>query len=191
MSLKNNAVLVLNASYEPLQTMSIEDAFINYFNGKVYIEEYQDGKVYHSARNEHPVPSVIRLKEYKSVTKRKRATATKRTRIYIRDKFHCGYCGKVFRDKELTLDHIIPKSNKNYSDDFKNSPENLVSCCLRCNQKKGNLTLEDSGMKLIHSPKQFKIGLDKVIMRHWAELRPNWKKYLFLSDEDNNSHYET
>lgn len=188
MSLKKS-VLLLNASYEPIQLMSIEDAFINYFNGKVYIEEYQD-KVYHSARDTHSVPSVIRLKEYKPINRRRRVSATKRTRIYIRDSFQCGYCGKKFKDKELTLDHIIPKSSKEHSKEFLNSSENLVSCCFKCNQKKRDFKLEDCGMKLIHPPKQLKVGLDKVVMSHWASARPSWKKYLFLSDEGDRSHRE-
>lgn len=189
MSLKN-LVLVLNQSFEPIQTMSIEDAFINYFNGKVYIEEYAE-KVYHSAHQEHPVPSVIRLKNYVPINKRRRDTATKRTRIYMRDSHKCAYCGEKGNYKELTLDHIIPKCKKGeYSEEIINSPDNLVTCCFKCNQRKRNHSLEESGMELRYSPKHLKIGLDKVTIQYWAEQRPSWGKYLFVSHEGDETHYD-
>lgn len=186
MSLKKNTVLLLNASYEPIGTIGVERAICLQFLDKIYIEEYhEDNRVYHSPREEWKIPSVVRLKHYVPINKRRRHSATKRDRIYIRDKFKCGYCGAVGTKKELTLDHIIPRARKG-----ENSPENLVTCCFKCNQKKKDHTLEESGMKLIHPPKQFKLGLDKVVVNHWAELRPSWAKFLFLSHEADQSVYE-
>lgn len=190
MSLKN-AVLVLNQSYEPLQTVSIEDAFINLFNDKVYVEEYQEDKVYRSANAEWKVPSVVRLKVYKPVNQKRRSSASKRSRIYMRDKYRCGYCGIRGNERELTLDHIVPRSKRHlYSQEFLQSAENLVTCCFKCNQKKRDSMLEDSGMKLLRTPKQLQVGLDKVVVHHWAEVRPNWAKYLYLSAEGDKSYYE-
>lgn len=183
MSFKKS-VLVLNNSYEPLQTISIKDAFTNYFNGKYYIEEYDD-EVYHSQKSEWRVPSVVRLKEYKTVSQRRRHSASKRSRIYIRDKFKCGYCGTKQKEKELTLDHILPKAKGG-----KNDPDNLVTCCFKCNQIKKDKLLSEVNMKLIHPPKHLEIGLDKVVMHHYANVRPNWAKYLYLAnDADGDSKY--
>lgn len=179
MNLKS-MVLILNFSYEPLGTMSIEDAFINIFNDKVYVEEYED-RVYRSVDREFNVPSVIRLKHYIPINKRKRVTATKRTRIYIRDGYKCSYCGAKGNDKSLTLDHIIPKCRGGLND-----PDNLVTCCFPCNQRKSNFYLDEVGMKLLHTPKHLKVGLDKIISQHYSDVRPNWSKYLFTGKESDN-----
>jgi 5-methylcytosine-specific restriction endonuclease McrA len=48
----------------------------------------------------------------------------------------CSYCGKTIKDKEHTIDHIIPVSRNGL-----NSWENLMLVCQSCNTKKGNKTL--------------------------------------------------
>lgn len=67
--------------------------------------------------------------------------------LFRRDNNTCMYCGEKFPDKKLTRDHIIPVSKNG-----KNIWTNVVACCLRCNQKKGDKSLEKTGMKLIAVP---------------------------------------
>jgi 5-methylcytosine-specific restriction endonuclease McrA len=182
MSLKNS-VLLLNASYEPIGLIGIQRAICLEYLDKIYVEEYNEENTYHSPTKEVRVPSVVRLKHYINIAKRRRETQKKRNRIYISDKFRCGYCGIKESPKELTLDHIIPKAKRNeVSWEIINSPENLVTCCFKCNQKKKDKYLSECGLNLMYPPKHFKTRLDKVLAGHYAEVRPTWAKYLYVEE---------
>lgn len=170
--------LLLNASFEPIGLIGIERAICLNYLDKVYVEEYQEDKVYRSQNQIIKIPSVVRLKHYINIRKKRRDSSTKRNRIYIRDKFRCSYCGEKGNSRDLTLDHIIPKCRGG-----ENIPENLVTCCFRCNQKKRDSSLEECGMILLHTPKQLKVGLDKWILNHYAEVRPSWGKFLFADSQ--------
>jgi 5-methylcytosine-specific restriction endonuclease McrA len=59
---------------------------------------------------------------------------TTRLAIYHRDGLACVYCGATVEDgARLSLDHLTPASRGG-----QNRPENLVTCCLRCNSSRGN-----------------------------------------------------
>ncbi|MBK7804149.1 MAG: HNH endonuclease [Chloracidobacterium sp.] len=103
----------------------------------------------------------------------------KRARIYIRDRYRCQYCGESKHAKELTLDHIFPRAQGGES-----TPQNLVTACVKCNQRKGNRTPEQARMPLLTSQKLLRLGLDHVLLCHYAESRPAWRKYLFMDDLD-------
>ena len=170
-------VLLLNFSYEPLGTVGVARAMCLWFRNTVTIEEYDGDNVLHSPRQEFLVPSVIRLRHYVNVRRKRRETAMKRARIYIRDRYRCQYCGEHKHAKDLTLDHILPRAQGGES-----TPHNLVSACVKCNQRKGNRTPEQARMPLLTSQKLLRLGLDHVLLCHYAESRPEWKKYLFIDD---------
>jgi 5-methylcytosine-specific restriction endonuclease McrA len=149
------------------------------FRGAVFVEEYDGNNVIHSPRATWRVPSVIRLRHYINIRRRRQATAMKRMRIYIRDKFRCQYCGDKRTAVELTLDHITPRGQGGES-----VPENLVTACIECNQRKGNRTPEQARMPLLTSQKLLRVGLDRVLLCHYAESKPEWKKYLFIEEEE-------
>ena len=67
--------------------------------------------------------------------------------LFARDHHRCAYCGDYFDHEHLTRDHIIPKKLKG-----KNTWMNLITACKPCNGKKGDRTLERSGMKLRFQP---------------------------------------
>jgi len=71
-----------------------------------------------------------------------------RTNVMARDKYRCGYCGKQFNRKDLTIDHIHPRCKGG-----KTTWDNVISCCFPCNQKKDNKTMAEAGMKLRFLPK--------------------------------------
>jgi 5-methylcytosine-specific restriction endonuclease McrA len=99
------------------------------------------------------VPSVIRRRTYNNVRRRREASGMKRLRIYMRDKFRCQYCGEKKPVGELTLDHILPRSRGG-----DNSPVNVVTACVPCNNRKSDRTP--------------------------AEARAEWRKYLFMDVYD-------
>ena len=170
-------VLLLNFSYEPLGTVGVARAVCLWFRGKVSVEEYDGANVLRSPSQTINVPSVIRLRSYINVRRKRQETAMKRARIYIRDKYRCQYCGDHRHASDLTLDHILPRAQGGEA-----TPQNLVTACIKCNQRKGNRTPEQARMPLLTSQKMLQLGLDRVLLCHYAESKPEWKKYLFMDD---------
>jgi 5-methylcytosine-specific restriction endonuclease McrA len=174
----NGRVLLLNFSYEPLGTVGVARAVCLVFRGAVFVEEYEAGRVLRSPREEFRVPSVIRLRVYVNVRRRRQTAGMKRLRIFVRDRFRCQYCGGKKSAGELTLDHITPRSQQGRS-----TPENLVTACVRCNTRKGNRTPEEARMPLLTPQRALAAGLEHVLLCHYAESRPEWRKYLFGAGE--------
>jgi len=172
-------VLLLNQTYEPLGTVSVARAIIMTFKGSVTVEELDGGRVLRSARAEFPVPSVIRRRVYINVRRRREASGMKRMRIYMRDKYRCQYCGVKKSVNQLTLDHIQPRSRGG-----DNSPVNIVTACVECNNRKGNRTPAEARMPLLTSQSALRIKLERVMLCHYAEARAEWRKYLFMDVYD-------
>lgn len=170
----NGRVLLLNFSYEPLGTVGVARAMCLALKGTIHVEEYDGTRVLRSPSAEFRVPSVIRLRAYINVRRRRQASGMKRLRIFIRDKFTCQYCGKKKTEHELTLDHITPRAQNG-----ENTPENLVTACVACNTRKGNRTPAEARMPLLTTQRAFDVGLDHIMLCHYAESRPAWRKYLF------------
>ncbi len=177
MATLNNRVLLLNFSYEPLGTVGVARAMCLVFREVVFVEEHDGERVLRSPRQEFRVPSVVRLRAYINVRRRRNAAGAKRLRIYVRDKFTCQYCGKRKAADELTLDHVTPRAQAGHS-----TPENLVTACVACNNRKGNRTPDEARMPLLTSQHHLRVGLDRVMLCHYAESRPEWRKYLFVED---------
>jgi len=137
-------VLLLNQTYEPLGTVSVARAVIMTIKGTVTVEELDGERVLRSARTEFPVPSVVRRRIYINVRQRREASGMKRARIYMRDKFRCQYCGVKKTAGDLTLDHILPRSRGG-----DNSPMNIVTACVACNNRKGSRTPSEARMPLL------------------------------------------
>ena len=175
----NGRVLLLNQTYEPLGTVSVARAIIMTLKNTVAVEELDGERVLRSAREEFPVPSVIRRRTYINVRRRREAAGMKRLRIYMRDKFRCQYCGEKKIATELTLDHILPRSRGG-----DNSPLNIVSACIACNGRKGNRTPEEARMPLLTSQSALRVKLERVVLCHYAEARAEWRKYLFMDAHD-------
>src|ERR1043165_9311293 len=96
-------VLVLNASYEPINVCAARRAIILVLKGVAMMEE-ANGHVLHAARVAMRVPSVIRLLEYRRIPHQTRALSRKN--ILLRDRNTCQYCGLVLSSSDLTLDQI-------------------------------------------------------------------------------------
>ena len=175
----NGRVLLLNQTYEPLGTVSVARAVIMTFKERVTIEEYDNERVLRSAHAEFRVPSVIRLRVYINVRKRREAASAKRLRIYMRDKFRCQYCGEKKGVGELTLDHILPRSRGG-----DNSPVNIVTACVPCNNRKAARTPDEARMPLLTSQTALRIKLERVVLCHYAEDRAEWRRYLFMDMHD-------
>jgi 5-methylcytosine-specific restriction endonuclease McrA len=164
-------VLVLNASYEPINITPVRRAVVLVFKGVATTEE-EDGSYLHSARFSYRVPSVIRLREFRRIPRQSRALSRKN--ILLRDRYTCQFCGDLFPAVELTLDHVIPRSRGGRTD-----WDNLVACCHRCNNVKGDRLPEEAGLKLLRVPRPFTLHTSRQLMRMVGKSDDRWRKYLF------------
>ncbi len=164
-------VLVLNASYEPINVCAARRALVLVLKGVASAEETSTHHV-RSSRSVFCLPSVIRLLEYRRIPHQARALSRKN--ILMRDRYTCQYCHRTLPSGELTLDHVIPRSRAGET-----SWENLVACCHRCNNRKGSRTPEEAGFKLLRQPRPFSLHTNRHLMRLLARSDVQWRKYLF------------
>ena len=164
-------VLVLNASYEPINICAARRAVVLVLKGVAMTEE-ENGHHLHAARFTMRLPSVIRLLEYRRIPHQTRALSRKN--ILLRDRNSCQYCGDAMSSSELTLDHVVPRSRGGLS-----SWENLVACCHPCNRQKGNQLVHEAGMRLLREPRAFTLHTSRHIMRMIGRSDAKWRKYLF------------
>ena len=172
-------VLLLNQTYEPLGTVSVARAVIMTLKNTVTVEENDGARVLRSAHAEFPIPSVIRRRSYINIRRRREASGMKRMRIYMRDKYRCQYCGARKSVNDLTLDHILPRSRGG-----DNSPVNIVTACVPCNNRKSNRTPDEARMPLLTTQTALRVKLERVVLCHYAEARSEWRKYLFMDMHD-------
>jgi len=164
-------VLVLNASYEPINVCAARRALVLVLKGVASAEELSNSLI-HSSRHSLPMPSVIRLLEYRRIPHQTRALSRKN--ILMRDRYTCQYCHKTLPSSELTLDHVVPRSRAGET-----TWENLVACCHPCNNRKGSRTPDEAGMKLARAPRPFSLHTSRHLMRLLAKSDDRWQKYLF------------
>ncbi|MCK4352245.1 HNH endonuclease [candidate division WOR-3 bacterium] len=164
----NKACLVLNQNYEPLSITRVKRAFCLIYLGKAEVVEPYSFKI-HSISTSFVAPSVLRLLYFIHV-KRPSLPLTKRN-ILKRDNYTCQYCGA--QNVSMTTDHIIPKKLGG-----EDSWENMVCACVRCNNKKGDSTLEKAGLKLIKRPK--KPHFFFIIHNLVTIPDTRWRQYLFI-----------
>lgn len=161
----SSKVLVLNASYEPLNICNWKRAVILVYKGKAEQVEHNGRVVY---PNFH-IPTVIRLRRYVSLPY-KEIPLTRRNLMY-RDHYSCQYCGTKTND--LTIDHVIPKS-KGGTDSW----DNVIACCQRCNVKKGDRTPKEASMALLKHPRTPVGHLYFEVTRLATTSFPDWQKYI-------------
>lgn len=159
-------VLVLNASYEPLNITSWKRAVVLLLKDKAEQLEHNGQYIY----SDIPLPSVIRLRNYVRVPY-KEIPLTRRN-IFERDRHTCQYC--YYKGEQLTLDHVIPRS-RGGGDTW----ENLVSACVRCNVRKGNRTPKEANMPLLSQPRKPYSSLYFELIKHTKDnVNHEWRKYV-------------
>jgi len=165
-------VLVLNASYEPINICGARRALVLVLKGVARTEE-EHALILHAQRSYMAMPSVIRLLEYRRIPYQTRALSRKN--ILLRDRNTCQYCGEAFAPADLTLDHVIPRSRGGDS-----TCENLVACCHSCNRRKADRMLHElDDMALQREPRSFSLHTSRQIMRMLGRSDDRWRKYLF------------
>ena len=135
--------LVLNAGYEPLSVVSFKRALVLVMNGRAIIVESDNSHPVRSVDGTWERPSVIVLTRYVKMPHNRQVPVSRRGGLR-RDGHRCAYCNA----SASTIDHVIPRSRGG-----KDEWENLVACCLKCNNSKRDRTLSEIGGRLLASPK--------------------------------------
>lgn len=135
-------VLVLNYDFSPISVCSVERAFLLVYLDKAELLAGAREGFLHSVDKTFAMPAVIRLLRYIHIPYK--GVMLTRQNVFKRDSHTCQYCGT---QRDLTLDHVVPRSKKGPS-----SWTNLVTACKRCNARKGNFTPEAAGLKLMSRP---------------------------------------
>tara|TARA_R100000008_G_scaffold85578_1_gene75898 strand:+ start:853 stop:1353 length:501 start_codon:yes stop_codon:yes gene_type:complete len=161
-------VLKLDSSFKPIEVIPWEEAIVLTWLKKAWAAEYSD-KWVHSATKKFQVPSVIVLFRY--IDEKFFTLPCTRKNIFLRDENHCQYCSKRFREADLTIDHVIPRSKGGGS-----GWTNVVTACKPCNQRKSNYLLENAPVALIRRP--LKPSYRSIIKKRVGNANLKWKEYL-------------
>jgi 5-methylcytosine-specific restriction endonuclease McrA len=137
-------VLVLNATYEPINVCTVRRAVVLLLKDKAEIIERSDWEL-HSATRTMSRPVVIRLVAYVRIPRDTHRRKITRRAVFARDNWTCQYCGAR---SNLTVDHVIPRSKGGGS-----SWDNIVASCAPCNRRKGDSFANQVGMRLLKQPR--------------------------------------
>jgi 5-methylcytosine-specific restriction endonuclease McrA len=164
----NIGVLKLDSAYKPIEIITWQEAFVLTWLKKAHAVEYSD-KWVHSATKKFQIPSVIVLFRY--IDEKFFTLPCTRKNVLVRDEYRCQYCAQNFREANLTIDHVIPKSKGGRS-----TWDNVVAACKPCNQKKRDYLVENAPVSLIRRPK--KPSYRSIIKKRIGDANIKWKQYL-------------
>jgi 5-methylcytosine-specific restriction endonuclease McrA len=163
-------VLVLNASYEPLQLVSVRRAVILLLQEKAEVVEAARQQLRARALS-LDVPLVIRLVRYIRIPRRLKLPCSRRG-VFARDRETCQYCGVQPGRAHLTMDHVVPRSQGGGT-----TWDNVVTACRDCNHRKGGRTPDQANMKLAIVPRQPQYVAFALLGE--LERHDVWRKYAF------------
>src|SRR5437764_7556109 len=133
-------VLVLNATYEPINVCTVKRAVVLLLKDKAEVIEHSAWAL-RSATTSIQRPTVIRLVTYVRIPRDTHRRKITRRAVFARDEWTCQYCGS---QANLTVDHVIPRSKGGGS-----SWDNIVASCAPCNRRKGDALPRQVGMRLL------------------------------------------
>jgi len=164
---------------ELAEVVSLEDGQFNSYNFDSWREvsayrlknfQQEEDDWVRTASTQIQVPRVIRLLSYERMPKH--TVKFNRRNIFARDNNQCQYCGKKFSTQDLSLDHILPRSQGGVS-----SWENIVCACIRCNVRKGGRTPKQAHMTLIRKPEKPKRS-PMLNLKLTHKKYQSWKTFL-------------
>jgi 5-methylcytosine-specific restriction endonuclease McrA len=164
-------VLVLNASYEPINVCTVRRATVLLLKSRAEVLE-QAERALHSERLTLQRPLVIRLVNYVRIPHDIHRRKITRKAVLARDAWTCQYCGS--QRSGLTVDHVIPRSRGG-----KSVWENIVASCAPCNRRKGNRLPREIEMHPRTTPRA--PGPTVFIRVAAPKVPASWEPYLGLA----------
>lgn len=168
--------LILTQGYMPHRVVGWQKAITMSVTGKVEVVEHYD-EVIRSVSEAMHMPAVVRLT--RAIRHREPKVRFSRANVLLRDGYTCQYCGAELAPKDLTFDHVVPRSQGG-----RTSWTNIVTACRPCNGKKGNRTPRQAGMKLSSTPERptsLPFKLRQLRMGH--TVPDPWKSWVWWSND--------
>jgi 5-methylcytosine-specific restriction endonuclease McrA len=171
----HSSVLVLNRSYVAVRVVNVRRAFVMLYRDAAEVIHIDNGSYANydfgswcewsmfasenceqqgqnddadwirTVRFRIQIPRVIRLLRFDHLPRQQ--VRLNRKNVFARDAHCCQYCGNDFPPSQLSFDHVTPRSRGGATD-----WENVVTCCLVCNSRKGDRTPQEAGMELRRRP---------------------------------------
>lgn len=161
-------VLIVDKQGTPRDWADEQTGACYYARGKVLWEIGSPIKTFTGGKNEHGETSIITVSSIIGVSGpifgnefyTRETIYADRAILYARDMHLCAYCGEEFRDSQLTIDHVLPRSKGG-----KNTWVNTVSACKPCNVEKADRTPEQARMPLLYVPYAPSV-FDKMLLKN-------------------------
>ena len=184
----DGGVLVLNRSWVAIHVASVRRAVTMLYQGiarAVHPSDYSlydfddwcelsqsrfDGQFVHTPNLRIRIPEVVILNVFNGFVHQE--VRFSRRNIFERDRNTCQYCGRRFPKSDLTIDHVVARSHGG-----RDSWENLVLACVKCNIRKGDRTPEEAGMPLVRNPGR-PAWLPKLGARIPKSQIMNWRRFV-------------
>ncbi len=160
-------MLVLNATYEPVNVCTVRRAIVLLLKEKAEVIERAEREL-HSATKTIVRPVVIRLISYVRIPRDTHRRKITRRAVFARDDWTCQYCGAR---SQLTVDHVVPRSKGGGS-----TWDNIVASCAPCNRRKGDALPRQAGMQLSRPPRTPSPHV--FIQVASPTIPPAWRQYL-------------
>jgi 5-methylcytosine-specific restriction endonuclease McrA len=160
-------VLVLNATFEPVNVCTVRRAVVLLLKDKAEVIEHAAAEL-HSSSTTIARPVVIRLVTYVRIPRDTHRRKITRRAVFARDDWTCQYCGAR---SQLTVDHVVPRSKGGGS-----TWDNIVASCAPCNRRKGDSLPRQAGMSLSRPPR---VPNPNVFIQVASPTIPAaWRQYL-------------
>ena len=156
----------------PLSIINWQHAIKLMFLDRITVLEEYEQHVARSANLTIHYPAVAVTKNYFSKSRNVRFS---RTNMYLRDLYQCQYCADTFSHDELTIDHVVPRSNGGIT-----TWENSVTACKSCNHKKGSKLWKP--LRMPYKPDYYQL-VAKWKNRPVHIEHPSWNQYLGIQDQ--------
>jgi 5-methylcytosine-specific restriction endonuclease McrA len=183
----NEPVLVLNRSWRPTIFLPVQTAVVTAMRDQAAVLDPEtcylmtfDEWVKHepvghdwirTSTGRIAAPQVIVLKKY-GETPPKRVSFSK-PGVHRRDDYTCQYCGVRLPQRDLQLEHVVPRSRGGQT-----TWENTVAACGDCNQRKSNKTPQEAGMKLRRKPGRPAWTPPRMRLPSNGKIRDSWIAFL-------------
>ncbi len=168
-------VLVLDQSYMPVIVVNWKRAITLLFLNKVEVVEEYDNEFVNSSNKQWKLPSVVRF--VVKFNRNKRIVKYTKSNVFARDRYCCQYCGNKFPLSYLTCDHVYPRSKGGRSD-----WNNVITACKKCNEIKGDKTIEEFGVmpkRLPVEPGWMSVLIYKIFDLN-EDIPKEWRNYCYM-----------
>ena len=174
------SVLVLNRLFMAVHIISVRRAFCLLCKDLAEVVSLEDGQFATYDFDSWREVSEYRARNFRqeeddwvrTVNSEIQVPRVIRLLAYARDNNQCQYCGRKFPTTELSLDHVIPRSQGGQS-----TWDNIVCACVNCNVRKGGRTPKQAHMSLIRKPEKPKRSpLLNLKLTH--KKYQSWKTFL-------------